>query len=185
MKLRLGAGAYQPTALVIGFEHLTWWQRALKLSQAADDREHDVEVDPPAEGLGHALGHAVERAHSLHIRAECDAPIVHVRCEHYQWDERHRLEEAGAPRLEIEEMREQRVVDTAQRTEEPMADGQLAVPLNLILGVHKLFAESVISEEFEVLYQNLIDIIDELNEFYRNCKETLESLFLRESYGKF
>ena len=39
-------------------------------------------------------------------------------------------------------MREQRVVDTAQRTEEPMADGQLAVPLNLILGVHELFAES-------------------------------------------
>ena len=85
MKLRLGTGAYQPTALVVGFVLLTWRQRALELSQAADNREHDVEINPPAEGLGHALGHAVERAHSLHVRAERDAPIVHVRREHHLW----------------------------------------------------------------------------------------------------
>ena len=48
MKLRLGTGAYQPTALVVGFVLLTWRQRALELSQAADNREHDVEIDPPA-----------------------------------------------------------------------------------------------------------------------------------------
>ena len=41
--------------------------------------------------------------------------------------------------------------------------------------IDKLFVESIVSEEFEVLYQKFFEIIDELNIFYRNCNETIKT----------